>query len=310
MVKTQPISPAGGVELSDIDITRPLSAEARREVADLFNEHGLLLFRDQPMMKKALVDATHIFGEPDLHPLGNIHDPEIPEVTVISTHGTHGDVIPENEDEIIGRIDWHTDQAYVTNPNRGGVMYSVEIPPEGGMTGFIDMQKTYAALSAEMKRRLEGLSVIQSWRHAQESIARNPSFRTDEGAKMLELDRFPDLACPLVAAHPVTGRKHLHVPPMWSSAIVEMPGQDGDALLAELIRHTLSPKFIYWHSYRPGDVVAWDNWRMIHAASGTEGRYRRIMHRTIIKGGPDLAVPLDPEEKRAADERYARAMAT
>jgi taurine dioxygenase len=177
------------------------------------------------------------------------------------------------------------------------------------MTGFIDMNRTYEALSDEMKRRIEGLNVIQSWRFAQESIAKNPSFRTDEGAKMLDLDRFPDLACPIARPHPVTGKMCLNTPRMWSPGIVEMPGGEGDALLAELIAHTVSPEFVYWHSYQPGDLVVWDNWRMIHAASGTKGRYRRTMYRTILKGGPALQWPLDPEEKKAADERYAKATA-
>jgi taurine dioxygenase len=31
-------------------------------------------------------------------------------------------------------------------------------------------------------------------------------------------------------------------------------------------------------------MVIWDNWRMLHMATGCEPKYDRIMHRTTIKG--------------------------
>jgi taurine dioxygenase len=65
-----------------------------------------------------------------------------------------------------------------------------------------------------------------------------------------------------------------------------MPGAGGATLLEELKQHITQPKFQYWHSYRVGDAVIWDNWRFIHAASGTPGRYVRILWKVVIQGGP------------------------
>jgi len=281
-----------GAEISGVDLSRPAAPELSRALMDAYNEYGLVVIRDQTLTKQQLVEASRSFGELEIHPLANAIDKEVPEILIISTHGTMGDVTPGGEDELVGKIDWHTDLAYVPVPNRGALIYGVELPPEGGMTGFIDRQATYAALPEDLKGRLEGLTVIQSWRYAQEGIAKNPSFRTDEGAKMLALDKFPDLAAPLVYPHPVNGYKVLNVPPMWSSGIVELPGTDGRALLDELIRHSLQPQFIYWHRYQPGDAVLWDNWRQMHAASGTKGRHRRLMWRTTFKGSVEFGRPL------------------
>lgn len=305
MIATRSLSKAAGVVVSSIDLGQPLTPEDRAQLNDLLNQHGLLVLKQQSLSKQQLVAASYNFGELEIHPHTNSIDREVPEILVISTRGRDGDVIPESDEEVVGRIEWHTDLAYMTVPNHAALLYGIEVPPEGGMTGFIDRQKTYATLPQEMKKRIEGLTVNQSWRYAQESIAKSPGFRSDEGAKMLALDRFPDLGYPLVYAHPVTGTKVLNVPPMWAAAIVEMPGAEGRALLDELITHSLQDEFIYWHAYEPGDLVIWDNWRMMHAASGTKGRYRRLMYRTTIKGHIEFGQPLDLEHARLAAERVA-----
>lgn len=306
MMKTRPLSNAAGVIVEGLDLTRPLDGQTAAELRALFDEEGLLLLRDQQLTKHQLVDATRALGEPEIHPLKNAIDRDVPEIMIISTHGRDGDVMPDDEEELVGLIDWHTDLAYMQTPNRGALIYGIELPPEGGMTGFIDRQRTYDALPAALKARIQGLTVVQSWRYAQEGIARNPSFRTDEGAQVLELDRFPDLGYPLVYKHPANGRELLNVPPMWAARIEEIPGPEGRALLDELIAHSLQEQFIYWHRYDPGDLVIWDNWRMMHAASGTKGRYRRLMYRTTIKGDVEFGRVLDLDHARAAAERVSK----
>jgi alpha-ketoglutarate-dependent taurine dioxygenase len=75
----------------------------------------------------------------------------------------------------------------------------------------------------------------------------------------------------------------LSVPPLWAAGIVEMPGAEGEALIAELHQHILQPQFQYWHRYHVGDAVLWDNWCFIHAASGTRGRYARTLWSVAMK---------------------------
>jgi taurine dioxygenase len=299
MLTTRPLSSAGGVEVLDLDVTADLSDAVKEELIGLFDRHGVLLFRGQAIDKPSVIEVTKVFGTPELTALGDLHDGEYPEVGVFSTHGVRGEVVPE-PDEIAGQVDWHTDSCFVTTPNRGGVMYSVEIPPEDGMTGFIDMKRLYDDLDEGMKARIEDLSVILSWAFGQETVARNPTFRKNgQGA---DPNRFPDLVGKLVRPHPKYGAKCLHLPPLWSAGFVEMEGEAGLALRDELLEHVRRPDYAYWHSYKPGDVVVWDNWRMMHAASGTKGIYRRTMHRTIIHGGLQLSAPLSEvlEQRKAA----------
>jgi taurine dioxygenase len=65
-------------------------------------------------------------------------------------------------------------------------------------------------------------------------------------------------------------------------------------LIDRLIGHLTSPDYTYWHSYRPGDVIAWDNWRTNHAAAGSKVKYNRTMWRTTIKGNVAIGQELGP----------------
>lgn len=295
-----------GAEVTGIDVTVPLAPEVAQQMRDWLLQHGVLILRGQDLSKQQQVEFSRVFGKLAIHPLAHQVDSEVPELLVLDSHGKAGDMVPDDPEEISAAIDWHTDLAYVTKPNYAGLLHGKILPPEDGLTGFIDRQATYDALPADLKRRIEGKTVVQSWRHSQETISKNPAFRSDEGAKVLNLDLFPDLGFPLALTHPISGHKVLNVSNMWSSEIVELPGEEGQALLRQLLAHTTQEKFIYWHSHRMGDVVIWDNYRMAHAASGTKGKYRRQLYRTTIEGEVELGSrPLDANAVASAQERIA-----
>lgn len=281
------LSPLGGIEVEGLDLAKPRSLSEDKELGRLYDIHGLIVFRDQKLTKQQLLDATYPFGGPMIDVPAIVPDPEVPGITIISTRGPNGDVLPPDPNTLIGDLDWHTDQGYVPVPNRGKYLYALEVPEEGGMTGFIDGQATYKALSGAMQRQIENFHVIQDWNRAEEYLARNRAYRI-EGEKAMTYNKFPPVVYPMVMRHPHTGEKILNVPPMWSAGIVEMPGEAGMALIEELVEHITQPKFQYWHRYRVGDALIWDNWRSIHAASGTPGRYVRTIWSIVIQGGPKV----------------------
>jgi len=290
-MKVHPLSPLGGVSISGFDLSRPASPEQDREVCDLYDEHGLIIFKAQNLTKRQLVEAGGRFGGTLIKPAAVSLDPEEPGVTVISTRGPFGDVVPTGDKALVGDLEWHTDQGYVTHPIRGKMLYAVAVPEEQGRTGFIDGEITYRALPDELKHRIEGLHVVQSWRRAESYLARNRDYRIN-GHQEMSPDRFADLSFPIVLAHPITGNRILNVPPLWAAGIIELPGEEGEALVAELVQFLKQPRFQYWHRYEVGDVALWDNWRFVHAAEGTPAKYVRTIWSTAINGGPQLGAPL------------------
>jgi taurine dioxygenase len=67
-----------------------------------------------------------------------------------------------------------------------------------------------------------------------------------------------------------------------------MTDEQADDLLRKLVAHTRKPEFHYWHQWKPGDMVLWDNWRAMHCTSGTKPGIKRLINRTTIKGDVKL----------------------
>ena len=85
--------------------------------------------------------------------------------------------------------------------------------------------------------------------------------------------------------HPDTGRKALYLG-NHSSHIRGLPEAEGTALLAELLQHATQRHFVYAHRWRVGDLIMWDSRCLLHrVVAGEEmGKYRRVMHRSIVRG--------------------------
>ena len=57
------LHPLFGAEVSGIDITRPLSAREFGPIRAAFEEHSVLLFRDQPMDDEKQIQFSDNFGQ-------------------------------------------------------------------------------------------------------------------------------------------------------------------------------------------------------------------------------------------------------
>ncbi len=63
-----------------------------------------------------------------------------------------------------------------------------------------------------------------------------------------------------------------------------LENDEGDALLHSVMDYLVDESFAYFHQWRQGDMVLWDNWRMLHAANGSPHDQERWMKRTTILG--------------------------
>lgn len=285
------LSDQGGVEVLGVDLSQPGDGEEVVALNALFEEHGLVVFRNQKLTKPQLVGAGDRFGGAAVHPLV-ARDPEAPGISVLSNRGHDGNVIPEDPDALVLEAPWHTDQGYLPAPNRGKILYAVQVPEEGGMTGFVDGYAAYASLPEDLRARIEGLHVVQSWGKLR--ITKGSGKYRLNGEKEIVPDRFPDVLYPIVYPHPASGIKVLNFPPMWATGIAELSGPEGEALTRELLERITAPELQYWHRYLPGDAVLWDNWRFLHKAGGTPGRYVRTLWSITLKSGPQIGRVPEP----------------
>jgi taurine dioxygenase len=143
------------------------------------------------------------------------------------------------------------------------------------------MYAAYDALSASIKRRIEGKRAVHSYRKTYDRIAGStfrPPLTEAQKQEVQEVDH------PIVRTHPETGRKALFVNEGFTTRIVDMANDESEELLRRLFLHSTEGRFTYRHHWQEHDIVLWDNRCTIHFAHGCPPELRRHMHRTTVKG--------------------------
>ncbi len=269
------LSPAGGVEITGADLTRPLSPELKALVLRAFLDHHVVVIRDQTLTKEQQYDFTTNFGELEEH-VGRHSDGRygiVHSVTNLDRDGNPTDALDTR-----GNYFWHTDKSYHAVPSLMTMLHAFELPPEGGDTQFANMALAYRALPAAMKERLDGLRAIHSWKTSRTKSNSRP-------ATEAELRERPPVDHPVVRTHPDTREKALYIG-NHAGTIAGMDEAEGAALLDELLAHATQPQFIYTHHWRSGDLILWDNRCLLHraVANYAMGTHRRVLHRTVVRG--------------------------
>ena len=149
-----------------------------------------------------------------------------------------------------------------------------EVPPEGGETEYADMRAAYDALGEAEKRKLEGLVAEHSYGYSQGKISLD-AMETEE------IEALPPVRHPMIRVHPATGRKALYIG-RHASRIIGWPVDEGRAYLDDLLERATAAENCYSHCWRVGDLVMWDNRRVLHRGRPYDIKYRRVMHRTTI----------------------------
>ena len=180
------------------------------------------------------------------------------------------------------------------------------VAEEDGLTGFGDLAAAYDALDDDTKTLLDKLEVAYSFsmqrRHMRyvdvegyEPGPYSPTKPSDIG-----FPDFPDSVYPAAHSHPVTGRKVLGIVEQFLDRVITpqqfgLSNDESIELLERLVAHTRKPEFHYFHQWQEGDLVLWDNWRIMHCATGTKPGVRRVINRTTIEGNTMLGRVLGAE---------------
>ena len=279
-ISTTPLSATFGAHVNGIDMSRPVDGQTAQTLRALWQQHALLLFRDQHLEETHLVEFSRHFGPLEIHLRREYLSPENPEILYVSNLKKEGRPIGILADTEVG---WHYDQIYLPGPALGSLLYSVIIPADRGATSFADMSAAYEALPEATKARIAGRRAVQSY----EASNRAYSVPTnDEQSK-----KTPDIEHPLVRTHPYTGRKALYLCPGMTVRIAGMDRTESDALLAELFAWTTQPRFVYTHTWKLGDALLWDNACTMHRREPFDSSQQRLMKRTTIQPEAALATP-------------------
>ena len=272
-----------GAEVRGIDASAVVAPEDQKRLRAALAQHCVLLFRGQRLSVDAQIRFAQAFG-----PLGSIADTllglgkrsyqpsEIPEcVSVISNIKVDGKKIGSLGD---GECFWHTDSCFSETPPSASVLYSVEIPPDGGNTAFLDMVDALETLPHELRVRVEGKSI----RHSQ--VYDSTGARRAAFAEVTDITKAPGPVHPIIRTIPETGRQCLYLGRRLSAYIVGLPVEESESLLDALWAHTVQDRRIWSHRWRLGDMLVWDNRFTMHHRDPFDPNARRRLHKVQVAG--------------------------
>lgn len=280
-----PTGTALGADVAGVDLSRPLVADLFKAIESAWHQHLVLRFRGQTLDDPALLAFARRYGELDKAPVHAVGDAEVdpyPEITVMSNIKVNGKSIGN-----LGHYEaeWHTDMSYNENTPIGSLLYSLEVPPEGGDTGFSNMYLAFETLPAELKRAIIG----KSCKH---DSSRNSVGDLRKGFKEVTDPRAaPGAVHPLIRTHPATRRNALFLGRRRNAYIVGLPLDESEELLNRLWAHAARPEFAWYQKWEVGDLVMWDNRCVMHRRDAFDPQSRRLMHRTQIKGNKPFFDP-------------------
>jgi alpha-ketoglutarate-dependent taurine dioxygenase len=278
MTSTRELRPLGealGTEALGVDLSKRLDGETLAWIEDAFAEHPVLVFRDQDLGPAELAAFGRLFGKPKSHSLVDYRHAEHPEVSWLTNVDKDGKI---DWFGVKRATDWHTDSPYEEVPPRLAILHAREVPSSKGGTMFADMRAAYDALPVTMKERLAGLIGLHGRHDGPAGI------RLYEGDPDQHIDKdYPEKPRPAVIHHPVTGRPILFVNPLHTHGFAGMTKDEAWELIDELAAHSTQEQFVYYHSWRVGDVLMWDEKSTMHRGAGDyRPDERRIMLRTIV----------------------------
>lgn len=283
-VSVKPLSPALAAEVSCGDV-RTLDEASFRQVYQALLDNLVIRIRGQQLSDPDLLAFGRRLGELDFAPLAKTGHEKArphPEIVVVSNVTENGQAIGVLRD---AEVVWHSDNSYRDRPLSYSALYSLEIPPTGGNTGFANMYLALQTLDPALRRRIEGKTL-------KHDMTYNSAGDLREGFKPVKDVRdAPGPSHPIIRTHPETGSNALYLGRRPNAYINGLPVAESEALLDALWAHATQEKFTWHHQWQVGDILIWDNRCVMHHRDPFDGGYRRVMHRIQCAGDVPTLLP-------------------
>ena len=291
-----PLGPGFAAELRGVtlaDITADDAAYAATRAA--FEEHSVLVFRDQTVSDEGQFAFSRRFGPPEVTKVGSggagTH------FVILSTIGEDGKVVPADHRLALRNKAnqlWHTDSSFKSVPALTSVLSARIIPARGGETEYVSTRMAFARLDASTQKRIESSFAWHDYAHSRGQIA--PGLASAE-----ERAALPAQCWRMVWKNPVNGRNAIYLA-SHAYAVDGMDGAAGKKLIDELMDAATVPGSSYVHQWRTGDVVMWDNRATMHRGRPWPAHEARLMVRTTISASDaDGLASMRPSSRQAAE---------
>ena len=265
MIRVEPSGEVLGARVTGLDLREPLDARGFGRILLALGRHGVLCFPGQHLDAASLKAFAGRFGGLEINVAAAYQDSAHPEVMTLSNIVEDGRPLGLAD----AGQDWHTDMSYSEEIAFANALYAIRVPRRDGRplgdTEFANMRAAYAGLPAELKQRLDGMTVLHDFAkfwdrmRARPGSSRGP-LTPEQRAKK------PPVSHPIFLTHPITGEKVLYANPGYAVRINELPEEESERTLEFLFAHQLQAKYRWRHRWSEGDLLFWDDIGTLHYA--------------------------------------------
>jgi taurine dioxygenase len=293
-VQVKPLHKKLGVQVSGLDLNKPLSDEQRALLMDLWRHYDLLAFRGQELSPQSQERLLRVFPHDakaiDEGRFCNMYfQPRVPSNPLLAVRG-HNVNLKEHcglKEEQLAKLKlggapfdesrlWHMDMSDTPMPCQVSAMYMYH-PAPGGVdnTLFVSGVSGFEELEPELKEKLMKLKsvnakpaefyppVTMNWEGTRrlDDVDAKIKQAKDEG-KWFEMP--PN---PFIIKDPDTGKRSILMSAQRVHHFEGMSRPESQDLLEEVLTKATADANIYDHEWQPHDFIIWANRRIIHSAS-------------------------------------------
>jgi len=276
------LCPVFGAEIEGVDLSE-IREEEFEPIYRAWVERGVLRFRGQRLDDAQLEAFSARFGPLERIPLKLTPEQEkrMPSLYVTPLSNITVDGRPIGG---LGNAEasWHSDMTYLPVPPPASVLLGVEIPAEGGDTQFCCQHAALESMPSALRARIADVRIRHDASHTSIGELR-PGF--DE---VTDPTKAPGATHPTIRRHEENGRDALYLGRRELAYVEGMSLEESEALLDELWRYATLPENTWTQEWRAGDVIIWDNRRMLHRRDAFPKHMRRMLRRCQVLAGAAL----------------------
>jgi len=291
-----PLGPRFAAELRGVTLADVAADDAAYQaVRAAFEQHSVIVLRDQDVTDEAQVAFSRRFGPLEVTPAAT--EGAGTNLVILTTIGKDGKVVPA-DDRLALRNKanqlWHADSTFKSTPALASVLSGRIMPAQGGETEYVSTRLAWERLRPATQKRVETMFAWHDYSHSRGKIASNIVSDSERAA-------LPPQCWRMVWKNPANGRPALYIA-SHAYAIEGMEQAAAQKFLAELIAAATAPGLSYEHAWRRGDVVMWDNRATLHRGRPWPAHEARTMVRTTISAtDADGLQSVRPPARQAAE---------
>jgi alpha-ketoglutarate-dependent 2,4-dichlorophenoxyacetate dioxygenase len=271
-----PLGPGFAAELRGVTLADVASDDAAYSATRAaFEEHSVLVFRDQEVTDELQLAFSRRFGPPEVTKVGSQGTGS--HFVILSTIGPDGKVVSaDHRLSLRSKANqlWHTDSSFKAVPALTSILSARVIPALGGETEFVSTRLAFERLDADRRDRLENSFAWHDYAHSRSQISADLATPEERAA-------LPAQCWRMVWRNPANGRGAIYLA-SHAYAVEGMEPAAGLRLIEQLMEVATAPGASYLHQWHKGDVVMWDNRATMHRGRPWPAHEARLMVRTTI----------------------------